>query len=90
VFLPPTNAVRNITVYQNGTPVLGQAQRVAPGQFGFNIYGGINVNYTVQVSTNLATTNWSSLYSLQLTNNPLFLTDPNATNRARFYRAQKN
>ena len=90
VFLPPTNAVRNITVYQNGTPVLGQAQRVAPGQFGFNIYGGINVNYTVQVSTNLATTNWASLYSLQLTNSPLFLTDPNATNRARFYRLLKN
>ena len=90
VSLPPTNAVRNITVYQNGTPVLGQAQRVSPGQFGFNIYGGINVNYTVQVSTNLATTNWSTLYSLQLTNSPLFLTDPNATNRARFYRLLKN
>lgn len=90
VSLPPTNAVRNITVYQNGTPVLGQAQRVSPSQFGFNIYGGINVNYAVQVSTNLATTNWSTLYSLQLTNSPLFLTDPNATNRARFYRLLKN
>lgn len=90
VSIPPNNAVLNITVYQNGTPVISQPNRMSPTQFGFNINGGINVNYTVQVSTNLASTNWSSLFSLQLTNSPFFVQDPNATNSARFYRVQKN
>jgi len=89
VSIPPTNAVLNITVYQNGTPVLGQAQRFSPTQFGFNIYGGIGVNYNVQVATNLASPNWSTLFSLQLTNSPFFVADPNATNRAGFYRVKK-
>ena len=90
VSVPPTNAVLNITVYQNGTPVLTNPQRFSPTQFGFSIHGGIGVNYTVQVSTNLGSTNWASLFSLQLTNNPFFVVDPNATNSPRFYRVQKN
>ncbi|MFZ0828007.1 MAG: carboxypeptidase-like regulatory domain-containing protein [Verrucomicrobiia bacterium] len=90
VTVPPTNAVRNITVYQNGTPVISQPQRFSPTQFGFNINGGINVNYTVQVSPNLAGASWSSLFSLQLTNSPFLVVDPNATNSPRFYRVQKN
>jgi hypothetical protein len=90
VSIPPTSAVLNITVYQNGTPVISQPQRFSPTQFGFNINGGVGVNYTVQVSTNLASTNWSALYSLQLTNSPFLVVDPNATNSPRFYRIQKN
>ena len=90
VTIPPTSAVLNITVYQNGTPVISQPQRFSPTQFGFNFNGGVGVNYTVQVSTNLASTNWSALYSLQLTNSPFLVVDPNATNSPRFYRIQKN
>jgi hypothetical protein len=90
VTVPPTNAVLNITVYQDGTPVLTNPQRFSPTQFGFNIHGGIGVNYTVQVSTSLGSTNWASLFSLQLTNNPFFVVDPNATNSPRFYRVRKN
>ncbi len=90
VSVPPTNAVLNITVYQDGTPVLTNPQRFSSTQFGFNIHGGISVNYTVQVSTNLGSTNWASLFSLQLTNNPFLVVDPNATNSPRFYRIRKN
>jgi hypothetical protein len=46
-----------------------------------------NLNYTVQMSTNLSSTNWISLY---VTNNPTTssfnVVDPNATNNQRFYR----
>jgi hypothetical protein len=49
--------------------------------------GGSNQNYTVQVSTNLGAGNWATLL---ITNNPAtnsyYLTDPNATNKQRFYR----
>jgi hypothetical protein len=48
------------------------------------------VNYTVQYSSDLASTNWATLVSFQLTNNSLFVTDQHATNSPRFYRVQKN
>ena len=89
VSIPPTNAVRNITVYEYGATVLSQPRRFSPTQFGFNIYGGIGINYNVQVSPSLASPDWSTVFSLQLTNSPFFVVDPNATNRAAFYRVQK-
>jgi hypothetical protein len=56
-------------------------------QFRMRLTGGSNQNYTVQVSTNLSSSNWASLF---ITNNPatnsFMLTDPNATNKQRFYR----
>jgi len=57
------------------------------GQFRFLLNGTANQNYTLQVSTDLSSTNWTTLYT---TNNPeagtFLLTDPNATNQQRFYR----
>lgn len=88
--VPPTNAVVNITVYPIGTPVISAVQRISQTQFGFNISGATNVNYTVQVSTNLASTNWLNLLSFSLTTNPFPIVDVSATNKARFYRVQKN
>jgi len=90
VTVPPTNAVLNITVYPIGTPFITVPQRFANQQFGFTINGVTNVNYTVQVSTNLASTNWSTLLSFQLTTNPFPVVDVHATNGARYYRVQKN
>jgi len=90
VTIPPTNAVLNITVYPIGTPFITGPQRFGSQQFGFIINGATNVSYTVQVSTNLASTNWAPLFSLTLTNNIFPVTDVNATNSARFYRVQKN
>jgi hypothetical protein len=90
VNIPPTNATLNITVYPLGTPLMTGPQRFGSQQFSFAINGAVNVSYTVQVSTNLASTNWASLFSLQLTNNPTIVTDYGATNSPRYYRVLKN
>ena len=90
VNFPPTNVVLNLTVYQNGTPVMSSPQRPAPGQFGFSINGSVNTSYDVQTVTNLAATNWVTLYTLTLTNTPFSITDTHATNSQRYYRVKKN
>jgi len=90
VNIPPTNAVLNLTVYPTGTPLISSPQRFGPSQFGFTINGLTNVSYTVQVSTNLTSTNWANLFSLTLTNSAFPVVDMNATNSPRFYRVQKN
>jgi hypothetical protein len=90
VAIPPTNVVQNITVYPYGSSVMTRPQRFGSQQFGFNVAGSIGVSYTLQVSTNLASTNWASLYTFQLTNSPMPVTDSTATNGPRFYRLLKN
>ncbi len=80
-----TNKILSITI--NPKPVLG-----LPGwltnQFQMRLTGGSNQNYTIQVSTNLSSTNWTTLF---ITNNAVtnsfIVVDPNATNKQRFYRA---
>jgi hypothetical protein len=90
VTIPPTNATLNVIVYPLGTPLISQPQRISSTQFSFNINGALNVNYTVQVSTNLASTNWFNLQTFQLTTNPFPILDVQATNSPRFYRVKKN
>ena len=90
VNVPPTNAVLDITVYQIGTPVLTELFRASPSQFSFNLHGSMGANYTIQASTNLSISNWFNLFTLNLTSNPTYLQDNQATNKVRFYRALKN
>jgi hypothetical protein len=90
VNIPPTNAVLNITVYPIGAAVLSVPQRTSPSQVNLNVNGSISTSYTLQVSTNLSFTNWSSLFSFQVTSNPFQVTDSQATNGQRFYRLRKN
>lgn len=90
VSFPPTNVVLNITVYPYGSSAMTRPQRFGSQQFGFNVAGSVGVSYTLQVSTNLASTNWASLYTFQLTNSPMSVTDSTATNAPRFYRLLKN
>ena len=46
-------------------------------------------NYTVQMSTNLASTNWTAIFTTNAPGtNALLIPDANATNQARFYRVQ--
>ncbi len=90
VTIPPTNVVLNLTVYPIGTPLISAPHRFSSSQFGFNINGASNVTYTVQASTNIASTNWLSLFSFQLTTNPFPVVDVNATNSPRYYRVRKN
>jgi len=90
VTIPPTNAVLNITVYPTGAASLGTPQRTSPSQVSLNVNGSISTTYSLQVSTNLSSTNWSSLFTFQLTSNPFPITDSQATNSPRFYRLLKN
>ncbi len=88
VNIPPTNAVVNIVVYPANTPLLAQPGKVSPSQFNLNLYGASGFNYTVQASTNLAATNWTTLTIVSnLPGNPYLIQDFQATNSARFYRA---
>lgn len=100
--IPETNGLFNFTVQVtdasfssanqslgliiNPKPSLGAPSRFA-GQFQFLLSGGANQNYTIQTSTNLASTNWVSLY---VTNNPssgsFVIRVPDATNSRGFYR----
>jgi hypothetical protein len=90
VTIPPTNVTLNLTVYTNGTPSITQPARLSGTEFGFNIGGSLNAYYTVQVSTNLASTNWSALQTFLLTTNPYAFEDLHATNSPRFYRVLEN
>jgi hypothetical protein len=56
-------------------------------RFQVRLTGAANQNYTLQMSTNLGSTNWLSLFvTNNTTANSFLLTDPNATNKQRFYR----
>ena len=90
VTIPPTNVTLNITVYPFGSTAMSQPQRFSSTQFGFNLNGSVGVTYDVQTSTNLASTNWATLFSLTLTNSPFPVTDTHATNSQRYYRVKKN
>jgi hypothetical protein len=66
-------------------PTLSGAARLTGQRFQFLINGPGGQNFTVQFTTNLSQTNWSTL---QITNGatPITVLDPAATNPARFYR----
>jgi hypothetical protein len=79
-----TNKVLAITV--NPKPVLGSPSWLT-NLFQMKLIGASNQNYTLQLSTNLISTNWTSLFITNSTTTNVFnLTDPNATNKQRFYR----
>jgi hypothetical protein len=80
-----TNKVLSITI--NSKPVLLGLPGWLTNQFQMRLTGASNQNYTVQMSTNLSSTNWISLFiTNNTTTNSFLLTDPNATNQQRFYR----
>jgi hypothetical protein len=79
---------RTLTLIVNSkpVPVLGLPMWLT-NRFQMRIMGASNQNYMVQMSTNLSSTNWISLFiTNNTTTNSFLLTDPNATNQQRFYR----
>jgi hypothetical protein len=77
---------RTLTLITNPKPVLTQLNWAA-NQFQMRLTGAANQAYTVQVTTNLASTNWISLlYTNDTTSNSFLVIDANATNKQRFYR----
>jgi hypothetical protein len=70
----------------SATPVVGQPARLSSNLFQFQLSGMADQNYTVQVSTNLGSTNWHTLLITNLSGSPVFIQDNRATNIQRFYR----
>jgi sugar lactone lactonase YvrE len=58
---------------------------VGNGQFQFGFDTTTSVNYTIEYSTNLI--QWFSLLTINGVGGPIWVTDPNAFNSQRFYRA---
>ncbi|MGD0537589.1 MAG: putative Ig domain-containing protein [Verrucomicrobiota bacterium] len=58
-------------------------------EFQMWLNGATGVNYTVQMSTDLSSTNWTSLFvTNSATANSFMVIDPNATDQQRFYRVK--
>jgi hypothetical protein len=55
-------------------------------QFQFTVTGSTGLNYTIQSSTNLMSTNWTSILITNPTVNTFLFSDQNATNPSRYYR----
>jgi hypothetical protein len=74
--------------------LMGQATLRQPAwktnRFQMLLVGTAGQNYTIQTSTNLAGTNWTTLFiTNNAATNAFIITDTKATNRSRFYRALK-
>jgi hypothetical protein len=80
-----TNQTFSLTINPAAAPALGQPAK-SGAQFQFVVAGPAGQNYTVQMSTNLSATNWNSLLVTNPPAGSFLITDPNATNPARFYR----
>ncbi len=58
------------------------------GQFQMAVLGSNNETYTVRMATNLLSKNWVSLAVTNPPSGSFLFTDPNATNKQRFYRVE--
>jgi hypothetical protein len=77
----------SLTILPSVTATLGSAAySITNGRFQMMVNGATGQNYTLQMSTNLSSTNWTSILVTNPAANPFLLMDPSATNPARFYR----
>jgi hypothetical protein len=86
----PGGVGTNIVIHVQAL-AMPQLQSAVPTTIGFQFqFGGqLNVNYTIQYTTNLsAPTSWQTLQTIYYNNNPglLQITDPNVANGTQFYR----
>jgi hypothetical protein len=82
--LAVTNRILFLTV--NRQPML-LTPSWRTNRFTMRLFGATDQNYTIQMSTNLAGTNWLSLYITNNLNSSSYLVaDPHATNGQQFYR----
>jgi len=66
------------------TPALLTLPALAGGQFGFTVSGGAGLNYIVQTSTDLTSTNWLPVFTNV---SPFNFGDTNISAPQKFYRA---
>ncbi|HEY3932558.1 MAG TPA: choice-of-anchor tandem repeat GloVer-containing protein [Verrucomicrobiae bacterium] len=67
-------------------PTISLPSYSASGQFQMVVNGSVNQNYTVQMSTNLTSADWTPLLVTNCPSDSFLFCDPNATNQQRFYR----
>ena len=84
-----TNAGATLNVTMPDRPVLNFAGFMAGGKFQFQINGVAGQNYTLLMSTNLASTNWMPILVTNAPADTFDIMDPNATNIGRFYRIKR-
>jgi len=84
---PNLSATNNFTITVNplAAPVV-TAPAVSSGQFSLTITGQTGPDYTVQVSTNLAESNWATLLTTNSPAMPFTFTDTNGSLPLQFYR----
>lgn len=80
-----TNQNYSLTINPSAPPRMTNAMKLA-NQFQFSVNASQGQNYTIQVTTNVGSTNWFSILVTNPTMNSFFIADTNATNPARFYR----
>jgi len=82
------NKVLSITVNPGAALVLSSPNWLA-NQFQMRLTGAAGQNYTVEVSTDLSSPTWTSLFvTNSATTNSFNVTDPGATAKQRFYRVK--
>jgi len=81
-----TNHDFSIRILPQATPPTLDHANKSGSQFQFSVTGSTGVNYTIQTSTNLISTNWTSILVTNPTVNTFLFSDPNATNGSRYYR----
>jgi hypothetical protein len=72
----------------SGAPRLDQVAKRSGTQFRFQLSGTVGQTYSVQASTNLASTNWLTLMTTNLSASPALIQDNQATAAQRFYRVK--
>ncbi|HZV33552.1 MAG TPA: choice-of-anchor tandem repeat GloVer-containing protein [Verrucomicrobiae bacterium] len=67
-------------------PTISSPTHFSNGNFQMTVSGNANQNYSVQMSTVLGSTNWTTLLVTNSSSGSFLFIDPNATNQQRFYR----
>jgi hypothetical protein len=85
--IPNLDTPAFIAISQPSPPLLS-LRGFSHGQFQLAVLGTSNEIYTVQMTTNLFSSNWTSLMVTNPPSGIFSFTDPNATNRQQFYRVE--
>jgi hypothetical protein len=77
----------SFVIARTNVATLGTPVRISNNQFQMLLSGMAGGNYVIVESTNVASTNWSTVISTNAPCNSFYVVDSQATNSARFYRA---
>ena len=82
-----SGAVYGAFIPASTAPPTLTASNLVGEQFPLQLTGTPGINYSIQISTNLATSNWTAIVTNSPANGTFNYTDTSATNNSRFYRA---